>query len=219
MKRVSAIWSCVAAVIIGGVGNVTEAQQQARHDHAGHNHANHSHSGETLAYRLPQWKELHFDDAQKAQQHMQAVQKLGCDARQGAHAGHIDVTYRCPEWKSIDVVNHELAHQWEGWLKGAGFDVSHGHIDPKFTQGPEAVEFRLAEWKVVHGGQRPEEVTKTISTLRSIGCEVSEEQHAGHSDVKYRSPVWQDIHVPDHQSAQQWQSWLAAQGFETSHAH
>ncbi|WP_139228645.1 hypothetical protein [Planctomicrobium piriforme] len=203
------------------IGLPVQAQQpQAGHDHAGHAHGAHEHGGETLAYRLPQWKEMHFDDAQKAEQHLQAVQKLGCEVRKDSHAGHTDVVYRCPDWKSINVANHDLAHQWEGWMKTMGFDYSHGHVDAALTQGPESLEYRLTEWKTIHAeATAAGDITKLVATLKSIGCEVRDERHEGHADISYRSPIWRDIHFANHQSAQQWQSWLQANGFEARHEH
>ncbi len=111
-------------------GGTVRAQSVQQHDHAGHDHAshgNHDHSGETIAFRLKETKELHFEDAAKAQQHVQTLKRLGCEVRQSGHAGHIDVIYRCTEWKTTEFTTHELAEQWDEWLKSSGFDVSHPH--------------------------------------------------------------------------------------------
>ena len=70
-------------------------QSHAGHDHDGHDHGDHDHSGESLAFQLTDWKSMHFDDANKAAQHAATIKKLGCEVKQGGHAGHIDVTYRC----------------------------------------------------------------------------------------------------------------------------
>ncbi len=69
---------------------------------------------------------MHFEDAAKAHQHLDMVTKLGCEVKQVSTPGHIDLSYRCPNWKSMEVKTHALAEQWLGWLKGSGFDVSHG---------------------------------------------------------------------------------------------
>ncbi len=74
------------------------------------------------------------------------------------------------------------------WLKGSGFDVSHGHTDPSLTQGNEVVEFRLMNWKAVHG-KGGDQDKQLIDTLKKIGCEVVVSEHSGHSDIKFRAPV------------------------------
>jgi hypothetical protein len=197
------------------------AQKTHDHSRAGHDHADHGdhdHGGEVIGYQLKDWKESHFDDAKKAEQHFQAVQKLGCEVKKDKHDGHIDVRYRCPEWKQMNVNNHQLADQWQGWLMAAGFDVSHGHTDPAFTSGPEVIEFRLVEWKNIHGNGSPQEAA-LIATLKKMGCDVKQDQHNGHSDISYRSPVWRDLHFADHKAVEQWESWLKSNGFETKHEH
>ena len=84
-------------------------------------------AAESIAYRLSETKEMHFDDARKAEQHLAAVKKLGCEARLDSHGGHTDVIYRSTRWQSMEVATDELAHQWEDWMKKAGFETLHGH--------------------------------------------------------------------------------------------
>lgn len=191
------------------------------HSHEGHNHddhAGHSHSGEMLAFQLKNWKSLHFDDARKAAQHMDTVKKLGCEVKQSAHDGHTDVSYRCPTWRTLAVRDHKLAEQWTGWLTASGFDVSHAHAEAGFMSGPEVVEFRLVNWKSMHGTNSPQE-KQLIKQLQMIGCEVAVEQHGGHSDIRFRAPTWRDIHLADHASANEWSTWLQQNGFEVQHSH
>ena len=47
----------------------------------------------SIAYRLKETKTIHFDDARKAQLHLDAVKKLGCEAKMDDHGGHMDVIY------------------------------------------------------------------------------------------------------------------------------
>lgn len=200
-------------------GNAFGQAHDHSHDGAGgHAHDAHSHSSESLAFRLKDWKVMHFDDANKAAQHLAAVQKLGCEVKQDAHSGHTDISYRSVEWKDLQVADHKLADQWQGWLKGAGFDVSHAHPDAAFSSGPEAVEFRLSEWKRVHGSSAAEDA-KFTGTLQKLGCEVKVDKHDGHSDISFRAPTWRDIHLADHASAEQWRAWLEKNGFEAKHSH
>lgn len=222
----------MSVVAVGMTTNISLAQTQARPasqakqvqpGHEGHNHEgdahDHDHGKETIAFQLPQWKTMHFDDAAKASQHSDMVKKLGCEVKQGQHAGHIDLTYRCVQWKSMAVETHELADQWSGWLKGSGFDVSHAHPDPAYAEGKESVEFRLVSWKSIHGKGTADD-KKLVDLLSKLGCEVVESAHAGHSDIKFRAPIWRDVHVADHKTADELGTWLKKNGFEVApHKH
>lgn len=185
------------------------------HDHD-HDH-DHEHTTELLAYRAPEWVQLQFTNPQLAQQHLAAVQQLGCEAQTETSAGTTTVSYRCEEWKPLELANHELAEQWEAWLKGAKFDCSHGHVDPALLEGPEVVEFRQTEWQTAH--VEAEEVEGFVDTLTKIGCEVDQSEDGDHIDVSFRAPLWSDIHLPDHESAEQWVTWLEAHAFEVRHEH
>ncbi len=221
MKIQSWISTMFTLVMVAGtVATIGKNASAQAHDHAheGHAHGDHAHSGETLAFQLPEWKTMHFDDAQKAAQHAETVKKLGCEMKQGSHAGHIDLSYRCANWKTLEVADHKLADQWSSWLAASGFDVSHSHIDPAFGAGPEAVEFRLVAWKQIHGNGSPEEA-QLVDQLKRIGCDVVVEKHQGHSDIRFRAPTWRDIHLADHAAAGQWTNWLKQNGFEARHEH
>ena len=82
---------------------------------------------EVVAYRLANWKTIHFDDSRRADIHTQTIKRLGCEVNSGDHGGHIDVSYRCTEWREISLDSHDKAHEWEGWLKASGFETRHQH--------------------------------------------------------------------------------------------
>jgi hypothetical protein len=224
MKKLNLMAGCLFTVVVAINANYVAGQQhvraqdEANHQHDGHDHGEHIHSTESLAFHLPEWKSMHFDDRQKAAQHAEAIEKLGCEVKQENHAGHIDVSYRCVSWRSMEVASHELAEQWNQWLASSGFDVSHGHTDPVFAKGDEVVKFRLVAWKSLHGSGAPEEA-QFVEQLKKMGCEVRVEEHKDHSDVHFRAPTWRDIHLADHASAEQWIAWLQQNGFETDHQH
>jgi hypothetical protein len=195
----------------------SHATDAAGHSHAG-DHEGHNHGGEVLAYRLPQGKTMHFKETGVAAQHLAAVKQLGCEAQQVADAEHTDVVYRCADWRTMTLASHELAVQWEGWLKEAGFDVFHGHVSPEYLQGPEVVEYRLQEWRTLHAeGPQVAQLPPLIERLKAIGCEVEQDPHEGHADVRYRCPIWTEVHLANHATAEQWLAWFKAQGFETKH--
>ena len=223
----------MSVVAIGLTSNIVSAQVQAQrasrakqvqpghegHSHEGHSHDGHDHGKETIAFQLPQWKTMHFDDAAKAKQHADMVKKLGCEVKHGQHSGHIDLTYRCVEWSSMTVETHALAEQWGGWLKGSGFDVSHAHPDPSYAEGAESVEFRMVNWKSIHGKGTADE-KQFVDLLGKLGCEVVVSEHAGHSDIKFRAPTWRDVHVAEHKAADELGAWLKKSGFEVApHKH
>lgn len=168
----------------------------------------------TVSFQLRDWKAMHFHDSAQAQKHLEAVQKLGCVAKQSQHGGHIDVRYHCQEWKSISVDNPDIAKQWQDWLLSAGFDVFRPQTDPSFSQGAEGIEFRLADWKSFHGDDSAEQA-RFIDTLKKVGCDVRVNEHDGHSDIRFRAPIWCVIRIADQAAANQWMEWFKAQGFET----
>ncbi len=187
------------------------------HVHADGTSHQHSHATEMLAYRLTDWNSLQFSDPRLAQQHLEAVRGLGCEAHMDDVPGSLSVSYRCIEWKPMEVATHELAEQWATWLVAAGFDCSHGHVDPVMLNGPEIVEYRLAEWQTAH--VQPEEMTLFVESLNKIGCEVHQSNDGDHVDVNFRSPLWRDIHLGNHQTAEQWVAFFEEHAFEVRHEH
>ncbi len=169
---------------------------------------------QTISYQLLDWKGMHFHDSAQAQKHLEIVKKLGCVAKSGQHSGHIDVKYHCQEWKSISLDNAESAHQWQTWLQSAGFDVFRQQIDPSFSQGAEGIEFRLSDWKTIHGDGSAEQA-KFIDTLKKVGCDVRVVEHGDHSDIRFRAPTWCEIRIADQAAANQWTEWFKSQGFVT----
>ena len=118
----------------------------------------------------------------------------------------------------MQVKNHDMAGQWENWLSKSGFDVSHGHTDPVYKKGSEAVQFRLVAWKRLHGDGSANEAA-FIDQMRRLGVDVRVDKHNGHSDIAFRAPTWRDVHVADHSNADQLMAWLKKNGFEVRHEH
>ncbi len=199
--------------------------------------------GEAIAYRLTDWKEMHFDDPDKAAQHLAAVQKLGCEARQESHGGHTDVVYRSTQWQALELADDALAHQWEAWLIGAGFESLHGHAESHnghdhgavgliehdhdghshegHDHGPlgaEEVAYRLTEWRTTHVDNM-EQLPQFLALMKGLGCEVHTQQHDGHTDVSVRCPEWKHVEVATHEIASGWEGWLRKSGFEVRHDH
>lgn len=89
--------------------------------------AAHAQEEAVVHYRLVGWKSAHFDDARSARSFEEAIKRIGCETRQEQHNGHIDVTYRCPQWRSISASNDDAAHRWQNWLRQNGFETRHEH--------------------------------------------------------------------------------------------
>jgi len=195
---------------------------------------------ESIAYRLPEWKEMHFDDARKAEQHLAAVKKLGCETQLNSHNGHTDVVYRAVRWQSMEVANDKLAHQWQDWMNSSGFETLHGHSadhgtghDPHdghdhaghshegHNHDPgqaEEVSFVMQKWQTLHVNdvsQAPE----IAAILKGLGCEVRSENHDDHTDVFVRCQKWKHVELSSHRTAQIWEGWLKQQGFTVKHEH
>lgn len=85
------------------------------------------HGNETLQLRLMDWKTSHLTgpDVQTAKEFATSLRDVGCSVKSHAHDDHADVSYRCPVWVTIHVEDHAAAEQWQGWLKGHGFETKH----------------------------------------------------------------------------------------------
>ena len=84
--------------------------------------------------------------------------------------------------------------------------------------GDEIVKYQLEKWghKHIHKVGDAQKITKT---LKSLGCEVKEEKHNRHIDLKYRCPKWRQLSLESHAEAHKWEKWLKGYGFKTQHHH
>ncbi len=190
-----------------------------------------------VAYRLSGWKTMEFENQQEAQQHLQTVQKLGCEATLKDHNGHQDVTYRLQVWTPLKLATEKLAHDWERWLAYSGFETVHGHGDDHAegdashnhaehdhsghnhgANGQEEIAYRLTEWKPLHF-ESISERDQMVAIAQGLGCDIREESHDGHQDLLIRSSTWKHAEFPTHAVAGNWEQWLRRMGFETEHEH
>ena len=82
---------------------------------------------EVVQYRCVDWKSKHLHDMEKATKIVETLEALGCELEKSDHNGHIDVKYRCEEWRQIEPDTHAEAHKWEEWLKEYEFETKHEH--------------------------------------------------------------------------------------------
>ena len=92
----------------------------------GHDHVS-NRDAIVVQYGQTEWQSQHFEDERQAAEFMAMCKGLGCEVRKDAHAGHIDVTYRCPSRRSLTCVDHEEAHSLQAWLEKKGFQTEHAH--------------------------------------------------------------------------------------------
>ncbi len=78
----------------------------------------------------------------------------------------------------------------------------------------KTIGFRCITWqhKHIHDMAAAKQL---IESLEKIGCEVTQEDHNGHLDVKYRCATWKSITVENDEFATQWTNWLVGNGMET----
>ena len=177
-----------------------------------------------LGYRMQAWKTDHMHDAQAAATQVQTLRKLGCEVKSAQHDGHSDVQFRTVYWKSLALDAPQQLEQWKAWLQAAGFEVVHalpaGTSNSATAQGQvlEVVQYRLADWRTRHVHQ-PAEVGQLTTLYRTLGCELEQATHDGHTDLRYRCPQWMEIELPTHEVAHKWQQFLNTAGFETKHEH
>lgn len=169
-----------------------------------------------VGFRLTEWKTVHASSAEHAEQEAAALKKIGCEVTTDNHGSHIDVKYRCPQWKSMKLKDAKLVDQWSSWCIAKGMETI--EIDPPATSKKATVQFRLLIPKTVHLHDT-DQATQIVTTLKLIGCEVSTNNHGNHIDTTFSCPRWSTIALPTDGSAHSWQTWLDESGFETKHTH
>lgn len=202
----------------------------------------------SVAYRLKESQTIHFDDSGKAQLHLDAVKKLGCEARMDDHGGHMDVTYRLTSWTALTLADENTAHQWEAWMKKSGFETLHAHTEDHdhsehnhtatsnshagHNHALEAGHFQgdghdhgHASVEIV-GYSLPNWTTANARNMRESEELVAilkglgcEVQVAEQGDVTFRCPQPMHVEFPSHQVATGWEGWMNKTGFRTQHTH
>lgn len=169
-----------------------------------------------IGFRLTEWKTIHAQSVGQADQEVAALKKIGCEVTSNDHGGHVDIKYRCPQWKSMKVPTETLAKQWSSWCTAKGMETV--EMNPPANTKYPTVEYRLPVPQTVHL-HNSDQATQIITTLKLIGCQVSTNDHGNHLDTTFSCPQWSTIALPSEESAHSWQSWLDESGFETRHQH
>ncbi|MEZ6124887.1 MAG: hypothetical protein R3C49_17200 [Planctomycetaceae bacterium] len=201
----------------------------------------------SVAYRLKDAKTLHFQDTAKAQLHLETVKKLGCEGQLDSHGDHTDVVYRLATWKVLTLNSETTAHQWEDWMKRAGFETLHAHAEGQDHAGHNhgagndshaGHQHGLADGHFVgdghdHGSPVTEVVSynapdwiRTQPRSRQEADEMTAilkgmgcDVRTGESEIAFRCFQPMHLEFPSHQVAAGWQDWMTRTGFQTQHRH
>jgi hypothetical protein len=171
----------------------------------------------SIAFRLSEWRSLHFDHAAEAQQQLQTLKQLGCEAQATQHAGHVDVKFRAAKWTKVTLETDALADQWEKWLKTTGFETLHGHAEAP-AESAIAVHYITQQARRMHL-DNPDQAREMTAIFAGLGCTVEQAQHSGHIDLTVSCPSWHNLVFETHDEAHAIQTWLDEQGFQTQHNH
>ncbi len=166
----------------------------------------------SVAYRLKEAKTLHFDDARKAQLHLDTVKRLGCEAKMEDHGGHMDVSYRLLSWKALTLVDEATAHRWDDWMKKSGFETLHAHGADHDHSGH------------AHAGHRHDAAGDSHAGHQH-GLEAGHFHGDGHDHgqksqeiVSYTLPNWQTTHARDQRESDELAAILKGLGCEVRQA-
>lgn len=169
-----------------------------------------------VGYRAPEWESIHTTSEDEATQVIATLKKIGCEVDTVDHDNHIDVKFRCAEWRSMQVKTFGLQGQWAEWCKKHGLETV--VVNPPADTKKPTVSFRLPKQRTVHLHD-VHKAKQIINTLNLIGCEVETKDHDGHIDATFACPEWSTIELTSEDSAHGWQKWLNESGFETKHTH
>lgn len=119
MRRLALILLVLSGAALGGMTLATVAAPPEAQFPAA--------AKELIRYRLVDWRVVHTSKVQEAKKLAVTLTKLKCEVKQADHGNHVDIRYRCKEWKELQLPTHAAAHQWETWLKKYGFETVHEH--------------------------------------------------------------------------------------------
>lgn len=169
-----------------------------------------------VGFRATEWKTIHSNSDDQASQVVATLNKLGCEVKTEDHGNHVDIRYRCPDWRSMKLDTDTLVNQWNMWCTTQGMETV--VINPPANTKRPTVKFRLTKAKTVHLHD-VDKAKQIVNTLTLIGCQVETQDHDGHLDTTFACPEWTTIELSSEDSAHGWQKWLDESGFETEHTH
>ena len=161
------------------------------------------------------WYAGHYHDAAQARRIHDLLKSAGCETEMLDHAGHIDVQYRCAQWKKVTVKTDKDLVEWQKWLPG--MNLQSIVLDPPEGLGLTVVRIQLAAAHTLHIDSAAE-ADDTENLLNLLGCKVTRAPHDGHVDLTVECPEWKSVGFQNHDAAHQWQEWFSRLGFTAEHA-
>jgi len=173
-------------------------------------------SAKLVGYRATDWNTVHTYSKAEAEQTLATLKRIGCEVETNNHGDHVDIKFRCEEWRSMKVKTHTLQSQWSNWCEKQGMETV--VVNPPVNTKRPTVAFQMATPRTVHLHDHAA-AQKIMNTLTLIGCELKTVDHNGHTDATFSCPQWKTIELATEDRALAWQEWLKESGFETTHAN
>lgn len=214
MKNIWIRQCLVVSMMVVSTGWVLETQVAAQSQGASASQA--AASQKIVGFRAPKWKTIHSSSEAEAQSTVATLKKIGCEVETANHGNHIDIKFRCPEWRSMILDTSTLVNQWSLWCETQGMETV--VINPPANTRKPTVRYRIQRPKTVHLHD-PVKAKQIINTLSLLGCDVKTADHNGHIDTTFHCPQWLTLEVATEDHAHSWQKWLRESGFETQHTH
>lgn len=82
----------------------------------------------TVRYRLTNPRTVHLHNKAEGDQILNTLELVGCSVTTNNHGDHMDATFSCPQWLTIELQTEDAAHSWQNWLRESGFETQHTHV-------------------------------------------------------------------------------------------
>ena len=214
MKTLATTFAAVSFALLTCVAVETAAGQSQSNTYRPAQANQVSSAAKIVGYRTTDWQTVHTASSDEADQTVATLKRIGCEVDTNNHGDHIDIKFRCPEWRSMKVKTHTLQAQWSSWCESQGLEIV--VVNPPENTKRPTVMFQMAQPRTVHLHDQAAAI-KILNTLTLIGCDIKTNDHNGHTDATFGCPDWRTIELASEDSAHAWQKWLKESGFETKH--
>jgi len=82
----------------------------------------------TVRYRLVQPRTVHLHNQADGEKIINTLELVGVNVTTSNHGDHMDATFSCPEWLTIELPTEDTAHSWQNWFRESGFETQHTHV-------------------------------------------------------------------------------------------
>ena len=82
----------------------------------------------TVHFRLTKPRTIHLHNQVEGKQVINTLELVGCSVTTSNHGDHLDATFSCPEWLTIELPSEDAAHSWQKWFQDSGFETQHEHV-------------------------------------------------------------------------------------------